>query len=47
MNILGHTWGRCYEHNFVRFFANFLRKKWRFFLKTNVMMQILKTLAVV
>jgi hypothetical protein len=35
------TRGRCYDHNFLRFFANFLRKIWRFSLKTNAMMESL------
>jgi hypothetical protein len=24
------TWGRCYDHNFLRFFGNFRRKNWLF-----------------
>jgi hypothetical protein len=27
------TRGRCYDHNFLRFFSNFRREKWRFFKK--------------
>jgi hypothetical protein len=39
------TWGRCYDHNFLRFAPIFGRKR-AFFLKNNVMIQILEKLAV-
>jgi hypothetical protein len=38
-------WGRCYDHNFQRFFANLWRKNGRFFSKTIVMIKILHNLA--
>jgi hypothetical protein len=37
-------WGRCYDHNFLRFLAIFC-KKLAFFSKTNVMIKILYNLA--
>jgi hypothetical protein len=37
-------WGRCYDHNFLRF-CQFSAKKLAFFSKTNVMIKILHNLA--
>jgi hypothetical protein len=37
--------GRCYDHNFLRIFGNFLQKKLAFCSKTNVMIKILDNLA--
>jgi hypothetical protein len=31
--MVSHSWGRCYHHNFQRFFP-ILGKKWRFSQKT-------------
>jgi hypothetical protein len=33
-------WGRCYDHNFLRFLPIFGKKNWRFSRKTNVMFTI-------
>jgi hypothetical protein len=38
------TWGRCYDHNFLRF-STIFGKKMAFFSKTNVMIKILHNLA--
>jgi hypothetical protein len=38
------TWGRCYDHNFLRFLTIF-GEKIGVFLKNNVMIQILQILA--
>jgi hypothetical protein len=39
-------WGRCYDHNFLRFWA-ILAKKLALFSKTNVMIKILHILALI
>jgi hypothetical protein len=39
-------WGRCYDHNFLRFLTIF-GEKMAFFSKTNVMIKILHYLALV
>jgi hypothetical protein len=39
-------WGRCYDHNFLRFLP-FLVKNLAFFLNTNVMIKFLQKLAIV
>jgi hypothetical protein len=39
-----HTWGRCYDHNFLRFLTIFCEKM-AFLSKTNVMIKILHNLA--
>jgi hypothetical protein len=31
---LDHSWGRCYDQKFLRFFDNYRRKNWRFSQKT-------------
>jgi hypothetical protein len=40
------SWGRCYDHNFLRF-CHFSAKKLAFFSKTNVMIKILEIIRVV
>jgi hypothetical protein len=37
-------WGRCYDHNFLRFFPIF-GEKMAFFLNTNVMIKLFSSLA--
>jgi hypothetical protein len=39
------SWGRCYDHNFLRFLTIFCKKKLAFLSKTNVMIKILHNLA--